>query len=238
MEMKYNYDNYGNYKSKNLQSSKLKIIARKIGFKNRYLKFLKPANFNDCIVEIGCGNGSFLNELNEAGFTNLIGVEPSISYNKMTTIKILPITANEYFQILNENTVDIILALDVFEHIEYNDLKTLLSLTERIMKSNGRIIFRVPNMSSPLSLPNFFGDLSHTTPLNQLSILQLIHDSKYSVLSFHNEPLSYPQGFLDLFAILIWKLFEFFYGLSLRAFGIKNKVLTPNIICILKKNEN
>jgi hypothetical protein len=38
----------------------------------------------------------------------------------------------------------------------------------------GRIIFRVPNMASPLGMYNFYGDISHVTGLNKISIKQLI----------------------------------------------------------------
>ena len=51
--------------------------------------------------------------------------------------------------------------LDVFEHFSYIEGNNLLVRLAHDLNANGKIIIRVPNGSSPLSLQYQFGDVTH-----------------------------------------------------------------------------
>jgi SAM-dependent methyltransferase len=237
--MKIDYKNYGNYKntlnSSNNKSRRIKAIARFFGLKNRYFKYFKVAK-TDLIVELGCGDGSLMFEMQEAGYKYLIGIEPSETYRFVSEkLTILHILANEYFVSAEKDSVGLIISMDCFEHIPYKDLDQLFCLAMNALKPNGKIVFRVPNMASPLAMPNYYGDATHVTALNQQSVFQLVHKNNFSSIDFYREPFSYPRSPLDLLALFFWFFYSTFTNFSLRAFGIKAQILTPNIVCVITK---
>jgi hypothetical protein len=58
---------------------------------------------------------------------------------------------------------DVIVALDVVEHISPGDCGEVLEMTRSRLKSGGRLILRTPNADCPLVLPTYHGDLTHKT---------------------------------------------------------------------------
>jgi 2-polyprenyl-3-methyl-5-hydroxy-6-metoxy-1,4-benzoquinol methylase len=91
---------------------------------------------NARILEVGCGSGINLLMLQNKGFTDLTGVEPSAGMKQNIGIPIF----NNLDQICS--SFDVILLLDVLEHIP-NDSAMLRQL-ERIMADTGKIIITVP----------------------------------------------------------------------------------------------
>ncbi len=211
-------------------------LARKIGLRHRYLRFFGTARLDAPLLEIGCGDGNFLNELIGFGFERVLGLEPSSSYVNVADDRlIVRCFANEYLEQCPAASLGTVIALDVFEHIPLPDLRVLLAMIHDRLMPGGMVLFRVPNMASPLALPNFFGDLSHVTPLSGSSIRQLVFDSNLTLAEVHAEPLAYPRSVRDVFGIGMWHVYRFILSSVLRAFGIRNQVLTPNVVCVLRK---
>ncbi len=104
-------------------------------------------------------------------------------------------------------------------HIPQDELRKLFALINSRLVSGGLLVFRVPNMASPLALVNYFGDLSHTTPLNEVSVQQLAFGSGLKITRVHPEPFAYPTSAAALIGILIWPLCRRIIGLTLAAFG-------------------
>jgi len=107
---------------------------------------------------------------------------------------------------------------------------------ERLMPG-GIVVFRVPNMASPVALINYFGDLSHVTPLNEGSIRHLIFDSGLTMCGLYPEPFAYPRSLSTIAGIFLWPIYKFLTDSAMAAFGIHAKVLTPNLVCVLSKLE-
>jgi len=233
---KYDYEDYGAFKQANarLPNKYLYKSARMFGLKKRYLRFLKTADRNKSILEIGCGNGEFLQEMMTDGFTDVRGIEPSPTYNLLVNPEyIIQLDALSYFETCSYASIGTIVALDVFEHIPFTELHTLLQLIYKCLMPGGTVIFRVPNMASVLALANYFGDLSHVTALNEKSIQQLIYDSGLVIKEIYPEPFAYPRSISTILGILLWPFFKFITASTMAAFGIHTKVLTPNIVCVL-----
>lgn len=236
--MGFDFTRYGAFKGQSglAADSWQRRLARSLGLGNRYLKFLARADRQLPLIEVGCGDGSFLLALRNAGFTRLTGVEPSPSYARATAdIPIVQAYANEYLEQCPDGSIGTIVALDVFEHIPLPVLRELLALARRKLAPNGLMVFRIPNMSSPLALVNFFGDTSHVTALNQNSLEQVFFDSGLHIDRVSAEPLAYPRSLPDLAGIFAWYAFRIGYGGVLRAFGIRGRVLTPNMVCTISR---
>jgi SAM-dependent methyltransferase len=86
------------------------------------------------ILEFGCGTGILLKQLQEEGFTSLMGYEPSQTARD-----------NSYLPIqdtMPDGSFDIILILDVLEHIE--DDRATLDMLKTHLAPGGSFIISVP----------------------------------------------------------------------------------------------
>jgi SAM-dependent methyltransferase len=100
-------------------------------------------NYSDKILDVGCGNGSILCELNRYGFKNLTGIDPYINKDIIISneVKIYKKKLEE----VNE-TFDLIMFHHSFEHME--DPKQVLKTTYKLLCKNGKLIIRTPVANS------------------------------------------------------------------------------------------
>jgi SAM-dependent methyltransferase len=238
MKKKYDYTNYGANKNIRLPSIMQEKIANIFKLKNRYLKFCTLANKKSPVIELGCGNGSFIRELLKEGFEKVIGIEPSSTYNPVI-VKDLIIQeyATQYLKKIEQKSLGLVVALDVFEHIEYDEIKIILNLVDDKLQDGGILVFRVPNMGSPLGFFNYFGDISHVTPMNEVSIKQIALETKMELIGLYSEPFAYPKSLRTILGIAIWPLWENLYKIIASGYGINIKILTPNIMCVMQKRK-
>lgn len=97
----------------------------------------------DNILDIGCGGGLFISELQKHGY-KIIGID--ISYNLLSKIrenKILVCGRSELLP-FKDNSFNLVLCTEVLEHIF--DLDKALNEIKRIVKNNGYVIITVPNL--------------------------------------------------------------------------------------------
>jgi hypothetical protein len=171
------------------------------------------------------------------GFVSVIGIEPSTSYRPVVDpALILPLYADAYLDSCASGSIGTVVALDVFEHIPKVDLQALLALIHDRLVAGGLLVFRVPNMASPLALTNYYGDLTHAIALNEVSIRQLLFDTGFASHQVLAEPFAYPRSISTVVGILLWPLFRLVQGLTLAAFGINGRVMTPNLVCVVRKS--
>lgn len=106
-------------------------------------EFSQYVNKNSVILDIGCGYGRTLNELHQAGFNNLIGIDYSeemIKRGKKLYPKINFKVANGAKLDIESNSVDSVILLGVLTCTAYNeDQKNLISEVNRILKPEGII---------------------------------------------------------------------------------------------------
>lgn len=102
-----------------------------------------PLKKDSKILDVGCGNGIFLLELQKLGFTNLEGVDPFIEsdINYESGVKIFKKFIHEI-----EDKKDIIIFNHSFEHLD-NPLETLQSVS-KLLNKGGFCIIRVPTTTS------------------------------------------------------------------------------------------
>lgn len=94
------------------------------------------------ILDVGCGNGSFLNFLLKINkYTKLIGLD--FSEEALKHVKTEKIKGNCSNLPFNKNEFDLVTSLEVLEHLPYNDFKSTVSEIQRVSKKY--IIITVPN---------------------------------------------------------------------------------------------
>ena len=131
----------------------LKNINKRVeyGDINASFDFFMEQNFDKKIkiLEIGCNVGSLSNKIYHTGYRNIVGVDiakSAVEYGK-----------NEYPEITDKfivcegnklpfrnNSFDVVLSFDVFEHIP-NSNKHLLEVRRVLIKNKGYYLFQTPN---------------------------------------------------------------------------------------------
>ena len=163
----------------------------------------------------------------------LAGFESLKDMNIMTFDANLPLE-----KILQNDMVDLVVAFDVFEHLDIVDLKLLLGTIRNFLSSKGILLFRTPSGDSPFSRAIQHGDLTHRLTLGSSAIHQLCCELGYEVLAI-KEPASpiIGLGWSRLFRRLIIKTIRFLsYPIIQNIFmDGKKSVLSSNMVCILKK---
>lgn len=103
--------------------------------------FEKNINFNDKVIDFGCGGGYLLQNIN---CKYKYGIEPNQHASAIAVESGFQVfkSSQEALDILGENSVDIVISTNVLEHTlhPFNELTNLYKL----LKKTGRIHFVVP----------------------------------------------------------------------------------------------
>lgn len=166
------------------------------------------------VLEIGPGNGMVLRFLQELGvgkieffdvcqkFRKALAEEGFFSHDceNLTTL----------VQSLADDSYDVLIAMDVFEHVERNELEMFLSLFRSKLKKGGLILGQVPNSSGLFGHNTFVADYTHTTPFNELSLSSLLNGCQYNGVDVWETKL--PRSLSNMLrSILRQVVFKFCY---------------------------
>jgi len=207
-------------------------------FKTFYLhKF--PKNKNCLILDIGCGNGKSLNILKKFGFQNLYGIDISqeqIEIAKKTNFfNVKCIGALEFLKNEKEK-YDVILLVDVLEHLDLSSSIELINLIYKSLKEKGKLFIQVPNAISLFS-PLRYSDITHKRAYSKSSIIQTLNTSGFKNFTFF-ELFPYIHGLKSLVRNILWKtvLKPFISAFLYVAYGTNfGKIYTANFLCICEK---
>ncbi len=143
-----------------------KYAATGEGLVGRFMQYLQPhdklpsllptnINLDSKILDVGCGAGHLLHSMKEAGFKNLLGIDPfneeDIQYdNGLTIVKNsihdLPNGDSTDEKYGSENGWDLIMFNHSFEHVF--DQYEVLEKTQKLLKSGGVCMLRIPTVTS------------------------------------------------------------------------------------------
>lgn len=105
----------------------------------KWMKYIKGLRHSSKILDIGSGNGTFLLDLNDLGFTNLTGVDPFIveNINYECGIKILKKNINEV-----EGEFDLITLNHSLEHMP--NPHDVFKKLNNLISSDGYLLIHIP----------------------------------------------------------------------------------------------
>ena len=188
------------------------------------------------ILEVGCGCGCLLLALTERGYGNCQGVDLNESLIKHgRNVLGVNIVLGNWIECLekkkNGAKFDVIIALDVLEHLPLGEIDSALKMTHSWLAPGGRFIFRVPNALCPFSTALLFGDLTHQFLTTPHSLTHLLKQSGFTAQIAVNEcrPAHPVKRFFfkAVHSLIVKPLF----GLAYYHFhGVFPSHLTPNII--------
>lgn len=195
---------------------------------NYFKKYLLRNNSKEIkVLDIGCGNGFFLEKLRENGINNIYGLEPG----KLSVMK-----ANKYIKtrikinilrkgVYPKKSFDVICCFHTLDHIV--DINMFLKEVGDLLNKNGKIFFVVHNTDG-LSV-KLFGekspifDIEHIYLFNQKSLENIFKKHGFNNLKVFNVKNTYPLNYW----IKLFPMPNLLKSFTLKAFDITKIGLLP-----------
>jgi 2-polyprenyl-3-methyl-5-hydroxy-6-metoxy-1,4-benzoquinol methylase len=184
-------------------------------------KINKKSNLN--VLEIGYGNGSFLEYAKSKGW-NITGVELNNELYESAKAKGFNVFLYEDLHKLNQEEYDLIIAFDVIEHIHKKNLVDFFKKIRNCLKKGGYFISRYPNGDSPFGLYYFNGDITHHSFIGENFFKYLLQESNLKFLTLRPpaEPI-YNGSIIVLIHRIITKPIKFVLNLFFRLVFFPNR---------------
>lgn len=205
------------YLKKLYQESKFTYGGEVKNLQLTYGSCLKKLNNYDVIkeslLEIGCGNGFFLEKALELGYSEVWGVEPSKDAISRASTKAKSHIVHDVFRpgIFISNQFDVICFFQVLDHI--SDPNQFLLECYRILKPNGLILCVVHNIGSwqykILKERSPIIDVEHTYLFDKETLKKIFKKNKLKVFEVGSVKNTYSLGYWLRMTPLPRKIKEF-----------------------------
>lgn len=118
------------------------------------------------VLEIGFGNGELAGWLKK-NYSDVSWTGIEIQQSLVLKAQKAGFRAESDISELDlQTSYDLIIAIDVLEHLSDSEIQYLFSNFKLLLKKNSIVITRTPNAGGPLGLPNQTGDATHITPIS------------------------------------------------------------------------
>ena len=137
---------------------------------------------NSRILEIGFGNGPVLGWCRARGH-EASGVESNPALAARGTAAGFEIFESlaEAVEQRGERAFDLVVALDVLEHVTIDDLPGMLKTIRSLLRDGAAFVARFPNGDSPFGRAFQYGDVTHVTVIGSEKIAWLAKQSGFEV---------------------------------------------------------
>lgn len=191
------------------------------------------------IVEVGFGNGSFAAWARERGarYSGIEAIDDLVTCAKLHgyTAEGSGVALDSW---LVSDSVDLVVAFDVFEHIDLPDLIELLRKLKSVLKPNALLMARIPSGDSPFSSAIQNGDLTHCKPIGSSAVRQIALKAGLELVTIR-EPslpvigLTWRQLFRRVALLALRR--PIYLIISNVLMGGGGPILSPNMLFVLKK---
>lgn len=129
--------------------------------KMTYVRKLLDNKNGKKIIDLGCGEGGLVKEYFDKGF-NIKGVDLNYQSKYVSRGNILNLK-------IPKNSFDIVLCLDVLEHLNYSDQVKAIEQITKILKPHGKVLLSLPNLAHLASRLSFLilGNLLRTSTIDR-----------------------------------------------------------------------
>jgi 2-polyprenyl-3-methyl-5-hydroxy-6-metoxy-1,4-benzoquinol methylase len=198
---------------------------------------LFPDNKEGRILEIGAGYGPFLYSLKKSGYHSIQGVDLSEEQVQVAEKLGLPVRLGDLNDALRDEEYDVIVGIDILEHLTRDELSEVLPKIQKALKPGGVGIFRMPNMDAPMASVYAFADVSHETFFNKSSAQQMFTAAGFAQTEVFPSLIRNQSAWKEAIRKVLWWKFKLVIKLLLFATGRtwNDVVFTPNLIVRVKR---
>lgn len=240
--MSYKDKLYKNYRSTHnllLQGPQsLEKISNYFKVYNFYYGEHLPKNKDARILDIGCGDGSFVYYLQQLGYRYVTGIDMSeeqIDLGSSLGIEGIEIAELSTYLQDKSNSFDFIIAKDVIEHLTKQEAFEALNLISKALKNSGIFLMQAPNGQGLFYTSIFYGDYTHEVAYTFQSVRQLFLNTGFSESKCY--PVNpYNGNFKGKMRNLLWKfkVAQIKFWRMIES-GKRTGIYTSNLIAVGKK---
>lgn len=200
-----------------------------------------PPDLNAVILELGCGHGALIHVARQTGYRNLHGVDRSPEQVAAARrLGIDGVAQGDVLEALSrqpDRSLDCVVAFDLIEHFNRNELLPLVDAVHRVLIPRGRWIIHTPNAESPFGMRMRYWDLTHELAFTRTSLAQLLLSSGFSKVNcYEDRPV--PHGLKSAVRWMLWKVCRNLLRLYVAAEtgdSGRDAVFSQNLLCVAFK---
>jgi SAM-dependent methyltransferase len=211
-------------------------VSAAIAFRQDVLPHL-PLDKRAVVVDIGCGQGQLVRQLLLHGYEQAQGVDVSPEQVALAhRAGIREIRLGDYRTVLEDGSVDAVVATDFFEHLTKLEVLDALDHVHRALRSGGTCILRVPNAVSPFGGNFRHGDVTHETWFTARNLRQFGAAAGFARTDVYPCPPR-VHGAKSAARAAAWKVASGAMKLVLAAETgvVRGHLVTQNIVGVLQK---
>ncbi|MDF1757097.1 MAG: class I SAM-dependent methyltransferase [Legionellaceae bacterium] len=188
------------------------LIKSRLQVYKPFIKSIQDIYPNSKTIDLGCGRCEWLEILTQSGFkaTGVDRDENMLSLGVELGLDVHCANALDFLKNVDDNSQSIVSAFHLVEHIEFEELQTLVFEALRVLRPGGLLIMETPNPENiVVGTCAFYMDPTHKRPIppNLLAFLPEYYGYKnYKILRL--------QESKDLMKSLRFKLMDVLNGAS------------------------
>ncbi|MDR1378910.1 MAG: class I SAM-dependent methyltransferase [Synergistaceae bacterium] len=189
----YDYSVYYRFWHDDTAEHQTQMISYCKSFLSPLLKDTPPST---PILDVGCGTGFALLALKHMGFANLHGIERDAAQYESSLSKGLQVTLTDNTEgYLGgfPQTYDVVLLLDVLEHIPVEKQIGFLRAIYSALRPDGKLILQVPNACSPFGLYFRYNDYTHHSSFTSHSLQFVCVNAGFNSFAIQNIGKDLPE---------------------------------------------
>jgi cyclopropane fatty-acyl-phospholipid synthase-like methyltransferase len=204
---------------------------------HKYLPLLNGLEPDAPILELGCGDGHFLEYLATRGFTLASGVDLSEEQVALARRRGVRAECGDALNVLAQqaNTWRAVIAVDVLEHLTRDELIALAHGMYAALQPRGRLFVQTANGAGLFPGQVIYGDLTHQTVFTPESLSQLLTHAGFVNLRFY-ETGPIPIRLRGRLNVALWSAIKWLAnGARYVETGKRQAIWTENFICAAVK---
>ncbi|MBV5323140.1 MAG: class I SAM-dependent methyltransferase [Ilumatobacteraceae bacterium] len=191
------------------------------------------------VGELGYGNGVFAGWVTAEG-GDWVGREAILELQQRAAHAGFQVIAAQdaFTKIHGHEGFDLIVAFDVFEHLELSEIRLFLSEARSALRPGGHLLARFPSGDSPFSGAIYWGDATHRTLLGSSAVRQLALEAGLEICQVRSPILpvwglglrrAARRTAIRLIQVLVFPFIRHAF------IGRGDAIITPNMVIVLKK---
>lgn len=173
-----------------------------------YFRNWLPQNSSATIVDLGCGNGRVIYALKEMGYGNVSGIDVSESQLAIARQISPNVVQADVLDFLKgvDCSYDLIIALDLVEHLDKNEILVFIDACYGALRPGGRIVIQTPNACSPFFGSVRYGDFTHEVAFTPNLLGQLMSRAGFNeICSRDMPPVPFKYTLLSTVRFFLWR---------------------------------